>query len=141
MHSVSSFVLVLLAAAVLCSGCATRERQNARTLSVTVAITPLGARTLSSDQVIRIHDALKPELLRAGYSFAGNSSTADLVLLVSFTPIPDGNGGRVKIIGIEPTAQFRRETDGGDTPEAKEMRRRQREFELWAERQKSNYEY
>jgi hypothetical protein len=119
-------------------GCATTERTNPRALAVTIAVTPVGARTVSAEQVAQIHQALKPELQRAGYVLADHSAMADLVLTVSFTPMPGGTGGRVKITGLEPTAQFRRETDGGDTEEAKELRRRLREIQRWAEGQSRN---
>ncbi len=135
MKIASTFAFLLLAVMAQCCGCASNGRPNPRPLSVSVSITPIGASSLSTEQVVRVHEAIKPQLLQSGYTFAVSSSAADLVLLVSFTPIPGGNGGHVRITGIEPTAQFRRETDGGDTPEAKEMRRRQRELEQWIERQ------
>ena len=134
-------VYVIFVGLVLLSGCTNARTRNPRSLSVSVAITPIGASSLSTEQVARIHEAVKPELLRAGYTFAQTSSSADLVLLVSFTPVAGGSGGRVKVTGLEPTAQFRRATAGGDTPEANEMRRRQREFEQWLERQNRAYEY
>jgi hypothetical protein len=136
-RSTGIFVLTLLAGLILCPACSTASRSEPRPLSVAVAITPVGA-TLSAEQIARVHGALKPELQRVGYTFAESSAAADLVLLVTFSPIAGGTGGRLKIIGLEPTAEFRRATDGADTPEAKEMRRRQREIEQWVERQSSS---
>jgi hypothetical protein len=138
----SSISLLFLAGVMLCfGGCATAERASLRPLAVAVAITPIGTSSLSAEQVTRVHAALGPEIQRAGYTLAQSSAAADLVLIVNFTPTPGGGGGRVKITGLEPTAQFRQATAGGDTPEAKEMRLRQREIELWIERQHRSYEY
>ncbi len=117
------------------SACVNADRATQRPVAVAVAISPIGTRTLSADQVAQVHEALKPEILRAGYSLAPSRAAADLVLIVSYTPVDGGSGGRVKIMTLEPTARFLQATDGGDTPEAKEMRRRQRELEQWIERQ------
>jgi hypothetical protein len=138
MRFASITVLTSFAGMILCSACTSVDRSVQRPLSVSVAITPIDARSISNAQAAQVHEALRPELQRAGYTFADNSMTADLVLLVSFTPTVGGNGGRVKITGLSPTAEFRRATDNGDTPEAKEMRRRQRELEQWVERQSRN---
>ena len=127
--------ILLCTALAACSGGAARSRHAARPVSVAVAVTPIGVTSISTEQTKRVHAALIPELQRAGYSLAQTSAAADLVLLVSFTPTPEGEGGRVKIMGLEPSAQFRRSTDNGDTPEAKEMRRRQRELQQWIDRQ------
>ncbi len=129
-------LLVLPAIALGLGGCASHAK--ARPLAVIVAVRPVNAKPLSTEQVARIHQALDPELLRAGYVLADLTASADLVVTVSFTPTPAGSGGQVKITGIEPTAQFRRATDDGDTPEAKELRRRLSEIERWANRQASS---
>jgi len=103
-----------------------------------MAVTPIGARSLSHEQVACVHEALIPEIRRAGYSVAKNRADADFMVLVNFTPVAGGSGGRVKITGLEPTAPFLRATEQGDTPEARELRRRQREIEQWMERQSRN---
>src|SRR5687768_7577698 len=98
----SQIALLFLAGVLCCGGCATTERGSPRPLAVAVAITPIGARSVSAEQVARVHEALKPEIHRAGYTLAPGSAAADLVLVVSFTPTPGGSGGRVKITGLEP---------------------------------------
>lgn len=122
--------LVLLAFA----GCV-HTKSPPRPLRVAIAITPVGVASLSTAQTAHIHAALKPQVEQRGFVFAEISAAADLVLLVKFTPTPGSAGGHVQIMGIQPTTQFRRETNSGDTPEAQEMRRRQRELEQWVERQ------
>ena len=130
--------ILLCAALVACSGVAVGSRHALRPVSVAVAVTPVGVESISSAQTKLVHAALVPELQRAGYSLAQSGVSADLVLLVSFTPTPGGPGGRVQIMGLQPSAQFRRSTDNGDTPEAKEMRRRQQELQHWIDRQSSH---
>jgi hypothetical protein len=117
-------------------GCATAQ-QSTRHLSVAVAI--IGTQTISAQQVVQIHQALRPELESAGYTLADSNATADLVLTVSFIPIPGGPGGRIKLTSLEPTAQFRRATEGAsDTSEAKEWRRLERDLQAIVEAQGRN---
>lgn len=134
MRFVSTLVLSLIVGLTLVlGGCAHAAKSAPRPLSVAVAVTPLGAGTVSAGQVAQIHQALRPEFERTGYIFANSRKNADLVLTVSFIPNPGGQGGRISFTSLEPTEQFREATDGGETPEAKEFRRRAQDLQAIVE--------
>ena len=114
-------------------GCAT-SRQASRQPAVAIAVGLIAGGPPSAGDLARIHRALQPEFARIGLAMAGTRAEADFVATVSFDPTA-GPDGRIVVNGIEPTAKFRAATDDGDTPEAREWRRRQREIELWMERQ------
>jgi hypothetical protein len=99
--------------------------------AVAIAIGPVGNRPPSAAEVSETLQALQPALLRAGASLADRKEAADFVMTVSFIPATGESGSRIKVVGIEPTARFQAATDRGDTPEAKEWRRRVREIEGW----------
>lgn len=124
--------VLLMGAVFVGAGCSTPGQ---RLTAVAIAVRPVGNRPPSTEEIRRIHDSLQPALIRMGASVAQSREGADLVMTVDFIPATGDSGPRVKVIGVEPTARFREATDGGDTPEANDWRRRQREMEAWAERQ------
>lgn len=133
MRSILIFAGLLATFMAVCvSGCGTAPR--ARSLSVLIAITPMGAESVSPAQVAQIHHVLKPSVEAAGYTLAENDAAADLVLTVSFIPIPGMAGGRIKLISLEPSPEFRRATaTAGESAESKQMRRLERELQSAAE--------
>ena len=62
-------------------------------------------------------------------TLARKGDVADFVMTVSFTPATASSGPRVRVVGVEPTERFRSATDGENTAEAKEWRKRLRELE------------
>jgi hypothetical protein len=108
---------------------------------VAIAIRPNGGRPPSTEEIQQVLQAFKPALSQKGASVAERRDLADFVLTVSYTPATISAGSRVTVIGIEPTPRFRDATDGGDTPEAKEWRRRVREIEGFAGSRGGTYEY
>lgn len=131
-------LLVVVGCLIPAVACSTRNFSVSPPLKApfaAVAIRTTGGRAPTSDQVNRILQALTPELTRSGFVLASDRSVADVVVLVSFTPAPEGSGGRLVVTGMEPSARFKESTAGGDSEEAKEIRRRQREYERWTERQ------
>jgi len=114
-------------------GCATTH-QPPKPPTVAIAVGPVAGAAPTAEHLTRIHQALQPEFARIGLAMAGTRAEADFVATVSFDPTA-GPNGRIVVNGIEPTAKFRTATDDGDTPEAREWRRRQHEIELWMERQ------
>lgn len=74
---------------------------------------------------------LEPELVGRGFSLAPNREVADFVALVRFIQDPDSGGGRIDVIGMEPTARFQVSRAGIDPDEVRELRQRQRDFEQW----------
>lgn len=103
---------------------------------VTVAISTSDGVPPTHEQLAKVLGALTPELQRAGFDLAPNQRAAHFVVSVRFTRTPEGEGGRVTVTGLEPTVEFRAALDAAETPEAKEWRRRQREYETWVERQR-----
>ena len=132
---------VLLALATACLGPGCISHAQPRLPAVAIAIRPVGDSPPSAEDINLVLQALKPALLQKGASVAERRELADFVMTVSFTPATASAGSRVTVISIEPTARFRDATDGGDTPEAKEWRRRVREIEGWAASQGRTYEY
>jgi hypothetical protein len=131
----SFWTLVLVVVALASTACSTiRERRNP---PVAIAVRLVGDAIPSAHQVNHIRQVLQSELLRKGFTLAEDPGVAEYVLTVSFIPAPDGEGGRVSIASFEPARRFRDATDAGDTPEAKEWRRRLREIEGWAQLQGS----
>ena len=126
-------ITLLLAAACLSEGCTHPVQQ--RLPAVAVAIRPVDDRPPSTVETQLVLQALKPALLQAGASIAERGDPADFVMTVSFIPATESSASRVKVIGIEPTPRFRDATDGADSPEAKDWRRRLRDIEQWVERE------
>lgn len=122
----------------ICTSCGTTVRSPQNSRSVAVAVNSIGGRPPSTEQVSWIHQAIQPELARAGFEFAGKMATADFIVTVSFTPNVDASGGRVVITSIEPSAHFRAAGGGGEAAEVKELRRRLREMQEWGERDSRN---
>jgi hypothetical protein len=122
-------VLLSLGAAFVGASCTSPAEQ--RVPAVAIAIRPVGDRPPSAEEVQLVLQALKPALLQKGASVAERRDLADFIMTVGFVPATSSSGSRVRVISIEPTARFREATDGGDTPEAKEMRRRVRDLEGW----------
>jgi hypothetical protein len=118
-------VLQLLAAPFVGTSCTSPAQP--RVPAVAIAIRPVGDSPPSTEEIQQVLQALKPALLQKGASVAERRDAADFVMTVSFTPATASAGSRVTVIGVEPTARFREATDGEDTPEAKEWRRRLRE--------------
>ena len=141
MHRYFSLITGLLSLAATCVGAGCTSPAPPRLPAVAIAITPVGNRPPSAEEIHRVHQALTPALLQMGALVAERRDVADFVITVSFTPATASAGSRVTVIGVEPTARFREATDGGDTPEAKEWRRRMREIEGWAGSQGRIYEY
>ena len=123
------------------SACKTAPPPKQRPISVAVAVTPVGADAVSAAQVLQIHRALRPEIESAGYVLADPNAPADLVLTVSFTSVPGGASGRIKLISLEPAGEFRRATEGAETDEAKRFRRLERELQSIVEAQGRNPEF
>ena len=136
-----SILTLALASVTLGTGGCNSASQPKPRPSVAVAIAAVGAETVSAGQVARIHQTLRPEIEGAGFVFADRNATADLVLTVSFTPIPGSPGGRIKLTSLEPTAEFRRATEGGESVEAKQFRRLERELQSIVEAQSRNPDY
>ena len=120
-------ILFTLAAAFMGASCTTPAQPRLPT--VAIAIRPVGDRPPSPDEIRQTLEALRPPLLRAGASIAARRDLADFVLTVTFTPATASSGSRVSVNGLEPTARLRDATDGGETPEMKEFRRRVRDME------------
>jgi hypothetical protein len=99
--------------------------------AVAIAIGPVGNRPPSPAEVSETLQALQPALLRVGASVADQKEAADFVLTVNFIPATSESGSQIRVVGIERTARFQEATDRGDTPEAKEWRRRVQEIERW----------
>jgi hypothetical protein len=118
-----------LAAAFIVVSCTTPAQP--RLPAVAIAIRPVGDRPPSPDEIRQTLEALRPALLRAGASVAERRDLADFVMTVTFTPATGSSGSRVIVNGIEATARFRDATQGGETPETKEFRRRVRDMEGW----------
>jgi hypothetical protein len=131
-------VLMLVILTLAYAGCATLPK---RTPTVAIAVRLTGNGVPAPDHLAHIRAGLQPSLVRAGFVLAEDASIADYVLTVAFIPAITGQGGQVSIASFEPTRRFREAIDAGDTPEAKEWRRRQREIEEWVERQSRAYEY
>jgi hypothetical protein len=124
MRRASTILIVLLSlvAAFAGAGCSSPIQQ--RLPAVAIAIRPVGDRPPSKEEISQVLGALKPALLQKGASVAERRDLADFVMTVSFTPATAASGSRVTVIGIESTARYRDGSDGGDTPEMKEWRRR-----------------
>lgn len=127
----------LLMLALVVTSCTTTPapRSAAMMPAVAIAVSSVDGSAPSAEQLTNIHQALQPEFQRVGFRFAENRNTADLVVMVRFTPTPGGSGGRVAIVGIEPGVEFRRAMGNGETEEEREHRRRLREYEQWARQQ------
>lgn len=129
-------VLLVLVLAVAVTSCSTTTAPRGGVMpAVAIAVTSTDGSAPSAGQLTQIHQALQPEFQRVGFRFAESRNTADLIVIVRFTPTPGGSGGRVAILGIEPGAEFRRAMGNGETEEEREHRRRLREYEQWAQRQ------
>jgi hypothetical protein len=88
----------------------------------------------SPQEVAKIHGALEPQMMRAGFTFAKSIDAADFVLTASFARnTADPNGGHVTVTSIEPTSRFQIASHDDSTPEGKERRRRLQEIERWVE--------
>ena len=129
--------ILLLALAAVCAiaGCATPARPNLA--AVAIAIRPVGDRPPTADETRQVLQALQPALLRVGAAIAPSRADADFLMTVTFTPATASSGSRVLVNGIEPATRYKNATDAGDTPEAREWRRRLREIEGWAQSQNS----
>ena len=130
LHDLAGLLIIGL---LMATGCAT-VREESPTVAIAVRLAG-DVVPPSADHIRHIRAGLQPSLQRAGFALAEDATVADYVLTVTFRPAVDGQGGHVSIASFEPTRQFREATDAGDTPEAKEWRRRQREIEQWMERQ------
>ena len=129
----AQILTLMFIGATVVSGCATAKKP--RVYSVSVAVTTIDGRAPSQEQAGHILAALRPEIERAGFQVARTSYEADFVVSVKFTRDAEGNGGRVAISGMEPSAQFRGAPGMGESEELKEIRRRLREMDAWAARQ------
>ncbi len=128
-------IVVPIATALFSFGCSATSKRSINSPVVAVAVSTQGGAPPTAAEVARIHQALQPELTRAGFSLAADREAAAFIVSVTFTRPSGIDGERVKITGFEPRKQFHDATNGGDTPEAREVRRRQREYEQWVERQ------
>ena len=129
MRLASIILAVLLSLAVPFVGTSCTSPAQPRLPAVAIAIRPVGNRPPSAEETHLVLQALKPALLQKGASVAERRDLADFVMTVSFTPATAASGSRVTVIGLEPTTRFRDGSDGGETPEMKEWRRRLRELD------------
>jgi hypothetical protein len=138
MISLRASFLLVLANVCVGTGCSTTAPRSPAAPSVAIAVIAATGVPPSVEQITRILEALRPELARVGFRVTEAREAADYLVTVSFTPSPGFNGGRVAVVGIEPSTQFRTATGASETPEAKEWRRRLGEIEEWTRRQALN---
>src|SRR5688572_1641209 len=119
-------VLLSLSATFVVTSCTSPTQ--ARLPAVAIAIRPVGDRPPSAEEVQQVLQVLKPALIQKGASVAERRDLADFVMTVSFTPASAASGSRVTVIGLEATSRYREASDGGETPEMREWRRRMQQL-------------